>query len=102
AYSAHVAARISVTAPEDAPLGRAHWMLLAALVVALVIDVMKPAALGFVIPGMIKEYQTSAAHVSQIAFSALVGTVVGSMLWGILADLYGRKASILLSAVVFI
>jgi MFS transporter, putative metabolite:H+ symporter len=102
AYSAHVAARISVTPPEDAPLGRAHWTLMAALVIALVIDVMKPAALGFVIPGMIKEYQASAARVSLIAFFALVGTAGGSVLWGLLADLYGRKASILLSAVVFI
>ena len=34
--------------------------------------------------------------------SALCGTVVGSVLWGVLADIYGRKASILLSAVMFV
>ena len=43
---------ISVTAPEDAPLTPAHWKLMAVLVIALVIDVMKPAALGFVMPGL--------------------------------------------------
>jgi putative MFS transporter len=37
-------------APEDAPLSRAHWTLMVALVVALVIDVMKPASLGFTGP----------------------------------------------------
>jgi putative MFS transporter len=31
-----------------------------------------------------------------------VGTAVGSIVWGALADIYGRKASILLSAVVFV
>ncbi len=102
AHRAQAALRISVTAPEDAKLGRAHWTLMAALTVALVIDVLKPATLGFVIPGMIKEYNTTNAHVSLVPFSALIGTVSGSVLWGILADLYGRKASILLSAVVFV
>lgn len=102
AQTAQAALRISVTPPEDAPLSLAHWSLMAALTVALVIDVMKPAALGFVVPGMIKEYHATNAQVSLVPFFALVGTVSGSVLWGILADLYGRKASILLSAVVFV
>src|SRR6266571_1652581 len=96
------AGRITVAAPEDAQLGAVHWMLMLALVGALVIDVMKPAALGFVVPGMIKEYGVPKAEVSLVPFFALIGTVSGSVLWGTLADLYGRKASILLSAVVFI
>jgi putative MFS transporter len=102
AYHAVVNSRVAVAAPEDAPLKGAHWMLMAALVVALIIDVMKPATLGFTIPGMIKEYQTTKAHASLVPFFALIGTAGGSILWGVLADLYGRKAAILLSAVVFI
>jgi putative MFS transporter len=102
AYQAVVHSRVSVTAPEDAPLHRAHWILMATLVIALVIDVMKPATLGFTIPGMIREYQVTKAHASLVPFCALIGTASGSILWGILADFYGRKAAILLSAVVFI
>jgi putative MFS transporter len=102
AYNAVMTSRITVVAPEDAPLHRAHWMLMATLVVALIIDVMKPATLGFTIPGMIREYQTTKAHASLVPFTALIGTALGSILWGILADFYGRKAAILLSAVVFI
>jgi len=102
AYKAVVSSRITVVAPEDSPLRRAHWMLMATLVVALIIDVMKPATLGFTIPGMIREYQTTKAHASLVPFSALIGTALGSILWGVLADLYGRKAAILLSAVIFI
>lgn len=93
---------IVVSPPEDAPLGRAHWTLMFVLVIALVIDIMKPATLGFVLPGMMTEYQVDKATVSLFPFSALVGTVVGSVLWGIIADIYGRKASILLSAVFFV
>ena len=72
------------------------------LFVALIIDVMKPASLGFTIPGMIDEYGASKATVSLVPFFALVGTVVGSVAWGAIADIYGRKASILLSAVMFV
>jgi putative MFS transporter len=93
---------ISVAAPEDAPLTLAHWKLMTVLVVALIIDVMKPAALGFVMPGMTDEYAVSHAHASLVPFAALAGTVVGSVFWGIMADIYGRKATIMLSAVMFV
>jgi putative MFS transporter len=93
---------IVVTPPEDAPLTAAHWTLMCVLVIALVIDIMKPATLGFVLPGMMAEYQVDKATVSQFPFSALVGTVIGSVIWGVIADIYGRKASILLSAVMFV
>lgn len=93
---------IVIAAPEDAPLSPAHWGLMAVLVIALVIDVMKPASLGFTVPGMISEYGVPKRTVSLVPFFALAGTVVGSVLWGWIADLYGRKASILLSAVMFV
>jgi len=95
-------ADIVITAPEDAPLGLAHFGLMAVLVIALVVDVMKPAALGFAVPGMTSEYAVPRATASLVAFFALVGTVVGSVVWGFLADIYGRKATILLSAIFFV
>lgn len=94
--------QIAVSAPEDAPLSCAHWRLMGVLVIALVIDIMKPASLGFTIPGMIDEYGVPRATVSLVPFVALVGTVLGSFVWGWVADIYGRKASILLSAVMFV
>ena len=97
-----IAQHISVHAPEDAPLSPAHWKLMAVLVVALIIDVMKPAALGFVMPGMVDEYSVAKKTASLVPFFALVGTVTGSVVWGVIADIYGRKASIMLSAVVFV
>lgn len=93
---------IVVTPPEDAPLSRAHWALMFVLVIALGIDIMKPASLGFTIPGMIDEYHQPKATVSLVPFFALLGTVLGSVVWGALADVYGRKATILLSAVMFV
>jgi putative MFS transporter len=51
---------------------------------------------------MIKEYGVPKETASLVPFFALCGTVVGSVVWGIIADIYGRKASILLSAVMFV
>jgi putative MFS transporter len=93
---------IVVSPPEDAPLSRAHWGLMSVLVIALIIDIMKPATLGFTLPGMMSEYHVTKATVSSFPFSALTGTVIGSLIWGVLADIYGRKATILLSAVMFV
>ncbi|MEO5937541.1 MAG: MFS transporter [Sphingomonas sp.] len=97
-----LAGTIEISAPEDAALGAAHWRLMIVLVIALIIDVMKPASLGFTIPGMVSEYAVPKATASLVPFAALIGTVTGSVLWGVLADIYGRKASILLSAVMFV
>lgn len=92
----------TIAPPEDAPLTGAHWRLMAVLGVALIIDIMKPASLGFVTPGMRSEYGIDKAMVALLPLSALVGTAVGSFIWGALADIYGRRASILLSSVMFI
>lgn len=91
-----------IVAPEDAPLTYRHWLACGALAIALVIDIMKPASLGFVTPGMKAEYMIGPAKVALLPFWALLGTVVGSFIWGALADLYGRRATILISAVMFI
>jgi putative MFS transporter len=92
----------SYEAPDTTPLGRWHAAVLAVLILGLVIDVMKPATLGFVLPGMSAEYGISRATVAWFPFVALVGTTVGSFVWGWLADVYGRRVSILLSTILFV
>jgi putative MFS transporter len=87
---------------DGVPLNRAHWTLVAVLVVTLAIDVMKPATLGFVMPGMSAEYGIATSRASLLALVALTGTTVGSVLWGRIADRFGRRAAILLSALMFI
>jgi putative MFS transporter len=99
-HSSH--AGTSYEAPDSTPLGRWHAAVLAVLILGLVIDVMKPATLGFVLPGMSAEYGISKRVVAWFPFSALVGTTVGSFVWGWIADTYGRRVSILLSTILFV
>ena len=86
---------------DGVPLNREHWKLVTVLTIALAVDVMKPATIGFVMPGMSAEYAISASTGGLLALSALTGTTVGSILWGRLGDLFGRRSTILLSALMF-
>lgn len=83
-------------------IGARHWLLIVALVSVLVVDTMKPATLGFVVPGMSVEYRLPRSDVAWLPFAALTGTTVGSVLWGWFADHQGRRAAILLSTLMFI
>ncbi len=87
---------------DGVPLNREHWKLVIVLVLALAVDVLKPASLGFVMPGMSKEYDISKETAGWLALIALTGTTVGSVVWGRMADTFGRRAAILLSALMFI
>ena len=87
---------------DNARLSWSHWRLLIVLAVALIVDVMKPATLGFVLPGIKHEYGVSASTASLLPFIALIGTTVGSVLWGILGDKMGRRGSILLASLIFV
>ncbi len=92
---------VSFHVADNVPLNREHWKLVGVLTVALAVDVMKPATIGFAMPGMAAEYGISGSTAGFLALSALTGTVVGSVVWGRLGDLFGRRAAILLSALMF-
>ncbi len=101
--------RIRVRALDDAPIQPAHVGLLLVMAAAVTIDVMKPTTLAFVVPGMAAEYglrsplnPTAAVPVAWLPLAGITGTVLGSFLWGWFGDRIGRRASILLAAVLFI
>lgn len=103
------ASEIRVRALDDARIRPQHVAMLLIISVAVVIDVMKPAALAFVAPGMVKEYGLRAATnphghipVSWLPLSGIGGTVIGSALWGWLADRIGRRSSILFAGLLFV
>ncbi|MDP9452307.1 MAG: MFS transporter [Actinomycetota bacterium] len=98
-----------VRALDDARFSGAHLALLLVMAAAVTIDVMKPVTLSFVVPGMTQEYGLASAlapgggtPVAYLPLAGIVGTVVGSFVWGGMADAIGRRASIFFAAAVFI
>jgi MFS transporter, putative metabolite:H+ symporter len=102
--------KIKVRAMDEAKIKPAHIGLLLVMAAAVTIDVMKPTTLAFMAPGAAKEYGLKGplnptAHALPIALYPLFGisgTVCGSFLWGWLGDRIGRRASILLAAIIFV
>ncbi len=102
--------RIKVKALDDAPITPSHIGLIVVMAIAITIDVMKPTTLAFVAPGAALEYGLrSALHphaagwpIALYPLSGITGTLLGSFLWGWLGDRIGRRASILVAAVMFI
>jgi putative MFS transporter len=102
--------KIKVRAMDEATIKPAHVGLLLVMAAAITIDVMKPTTLAFIAPGAAKEYGLKGplnptAHALPIALYPLFGisgTVVGSFLWGWFGDKIGRRASILLAAIIFV
>jgi MFS transporter, putative metabolite:H+ symporter len=103
------ASRVQVQAMDRARLGPAHIGLMITMSVAVTIDIMKPTALAFVMPGMALEYDLKSPlnpggsiAAAWVALSGISGTVLGSFLWGWLGDRIGRRASILYAGLGFI
>ena len=109
ATTALAASRIRVSALDDAPLTLSHAGLLLTMTLAVTIDIMKPTALAFVMPGMTIEYglkgplnPAGTIPVAYVALSGIIGTVIGSFVWGWLGDRIGRRGSILYAGIGFI
>ncbi|MCZ7422908.1 MFS transporter [Verrucosispora sp. WMMA2121] len=93
---------VTVESIEHGRLRPAYWITCAVLTIALVVDIMKPLTLGFVMPGMSDEYGMSLESISILPLVALTGTAVGSVVWGLLGDRYGRRTALLLATLLFI
>jgi len=90
-----------IAALEQAPFTRRHGLLLAALLAALVFDYQKPATIGFVIPGMREMWGLTEASAAYLPAAGMGGTVIGSVLWGFMADRVGRRAALLWTVGIF-
>jgi MFS transporter, putative metabolite:H+ symporter len=100
---------IRVRALDEVPIRSSHVALMLVMAAAVTIDVMKPATLSFVLPGMTREYglrsplhPTGGIPAALLPLVGITGTVLGSFLWGWLGDRLGRRPSILMAAMTFI
>ncbi len=104
------ASELEFEAMEESKLTPAHIKLMLVLMLAVAVDTQKPFTFTFILPGVANEYNLrSPSHpapghwpVALFPFVAIIGTVLGSLIWGRLGDSIGRRAAILLAATLFI
>lgn len=103
------ARRIEVRVIDDMPVRLSHVLLVAVMTLALTIDVMKPTTLGFVAPGVAREYglrSPANPHgtipVTLLPLAGILGTLIGSLIWGWIGDRIGRRSSIMYAGILFV
>ncbi|HUH88561.1 MAG TPA: aromatic acid/H+ symport family MFS transporter [Pusillimonas sp.] len=65
------------------------------------VDGFDTAAIGFIAPAIRAEWGLDAAHLAPVFGAGLFGLMAGSLIFGPLADRYGRKAILMLSVFFF-
>lgn len=106
---AEESANLEFRALDSSRLSATHIKLMLVMIVAIAIDTQKPFTFTFILPGVAKEYDmASPSHpapghwpVAWWPFVAILGTVIGSLVWGHIADRVGRRATLLVIAAMF-
>lgn len=64
-------------------------------------DGMDTAVMGYIAPDLIREWQISKADIIPVLSAALIGAAIGAIVFGPLADKFGRKTMLVASVFIF-
>ena len=78
-----------------------HTRLIIGIGIAWLFDAMDIGMLSFVIAALHKEWQLSTVEMGWIGSVSSIGMAVGAILFGMMADRFGRKAILILTLLVF-
>jgi putative MFS transporter len=85
---------------DGAPLNARYWTTLGLCVTSYVFDYFDYFLVGFLVAVLAPQWQLTFGQTSIILLSAGVGAIVGSLIWGALADRFGRKILLVAGIVV--
>ncbi len=80
-----------VTLYDGAPLNARYWVTIALGIVSSVFDYFDYFIVGFLIAVLAPLWHLTFGQTSVMLLSAGVGAIIGSLVWGALADRFGRK-----------
>lgn len=81
---------------DAAPVSAFQWRVLACCFLVVTVDGFDTAAIGFIAPAIRQEWQLDAAHLAPLFGAGLLGLALGALMFGPLADRWGRKTVMLL------
>jgi MFS transporter, putative metabolite:H+ symporter len=76
---------------DGAPLNARYWTTIALGIVSSVFDYFDYFIVGFLVAVLVPQWQLTFGQTSVMLLSAGVGAIIGSLMWGALADRFGRK-----------
>lgn len=76
---------------DSAPLNRRYWVIFAIMSAVAVLDFFDFFLIAFVMSAIGKEWHMTYGQGAVVLYSAGIGAICGSLIWGGLGDLLGRK-----------
>jgi putative MFS transporter len=86
---------------DQAPLTSRYWNMTLAILLSQMLEFFDFFVIGFVVALIAKPWHLTFGQSSLILLSSGVGAIVGSVLWGWLADKYGRRPMLIAAVLVF-
>jgi MFS transporter, AAHS family, 4-hydroxybenzoate transporter len=86
---------------NEHPFSPFQWLIFGMCFVIVLLDGFDTAAIGFIAPSLVTEWQISRPALAPVLSAALFGLAAGALLSGPLSDKLGRRAMLLSSVLIF-
>ncbi len=96
-----IAARSLIQRMERLPFTKFHWILIVTIFIGTAFDNMDQITLSFVIPVYAKEWGLNPLITRWNPILGILGTLIGAILWGRVADKVGRRNAFLYTILIF-
>jgi putative MFS transporter len=93
--------RVIGHAIDQMPTTRSLLTVIIIAALASLFDNMDSKLLGFALPGIAKEFGLKPQEMGLIASSTMIGMMVGSFVWGWIADKWGRRMAFTATVLIF-
>src|SRR5689334_4044731 len=85
---------------DNAPLNRRYWTTFILMSAVFVFDFFDFLVVGYLLAAVAREWHLTYGQSAAILYSGGVGAIVGAVLFGALADAWGRKQQIVIGTLI--
>jgi MFS transporter, putative metabolite:H+ symporter len=85
---------------DNAPLNSRYWITFAVMSAVVMFDFFDFLVVGYLLAAVAREWHLSYGQSAVILYSGGIGAIVGAMLFGGLADAWGRKQQVVVGTVI--